>query len=144
MVEIVTYNPEKHLHQWQEFIISSYGNPDYVLLSPAFFRWQFLDNPANRTGGYTFWIALHQGSVIAQLGHVPFEGIAPDGSRFDGSYPINLMVHQDYREFGLGAILLGRLLKQTSCVLNPGANESGTTLGCGLGMRDLELCEGTF
>jgi hypothetical protein len=137
MVDIVNFNPAKHPHQWQEFILSSYRNPNYVLLSPAFFRWQFFDNPANTTGDYTFWIVLHQDSVIAQLGHVPFVGITPDGKRFTGSHPINLIVHPDYREFGLGAVLLSRLLKQNSCVLNPGCNEAGAALGSGLGMRDL-------
>ena len=48
--------------------------PNYVLLSPDYLRWQFLDNPANDTGGYTLWLVIHRDAVVAQLGYVPFQG----------------------------------------------------------------------
>jgi hypothetical protein len=137
MVEIVTFDPDVHRAPWQDFIVSSYGNPHYVLLSPTYLRWQFLDNPANRTGGYTLGLVLHKGAVVAQLGFVPFAGSCPNGQPFEGAYPINLIVRPEYRAVGLGAILLDRLLKQTPFVLNPGASEPGAALSEGLGMADL-------
>ena len=137
MVDVVTYDPEAHGDAWRTFIVEAYKNPNYVLLSPAFLRWQFLDNPANKTGAHTLWVVVHDGVVIAQLGIVPFVGSAPDGERFDGAYPINLIVRPDYQAVGLGAVLMNRLLKETSCVLNPGSSEAGATLCAGLGMQDL-------
>ena len=139
MVEIVTFNPDQHFSAWSPFVAASYKNPNYVLLSPAFLRWQFLDNPANVTGNYTLWLVLHQEAVVAQLGFVPFVGHAPGGKSFTGVYPINLIVRPDYRAGGLGVIILRQLLKQTQCVLNPGSSEAGAVLGMGLGMRDLGM-----
>ena len=139
MVEIVTFEPELHLAPWQEFITASYRNPDYVLLSPTYLRWQFFDNPANETGGYTLWLITHQGAVVAQLGYVPFVGRSHEGERFAGAYPINLMVLPQYRAAGLGAVLLKRLITEIPCVLNPGSSEAGADLCIGLGMRDLGL-----
>jgi GNAT superfamily N-acetyltransferase len=137
MVDLVTFNPEQHWAAWEQFVADSYHNPNYVLLSPAYTRWQFLDNPANETRAYTLWLVLHDGAVVAQLGFVPFCGRSPAGERFRGAYPINLIVRPDYRAAGLGVILLSRLLKQTQWVINPGVNEAGAVLGLGLGMRDL-------
>jgi GNAT superfamily N-acetyltransferase len=139
MVEIVTFEPELHLASWQEFIAASYRNADYVLLSPTYLRWQFFDNPANGTGGYTLWLITHRGAVVAQLGYVPFVGRSPKGERFAGAYPINLMVLPQYRAAGLGAVLLKRLITEVPCVLNPGSSEAGADLCIGLGMRDLGL-----
>jgi GNAT superfamily N-acetyltransferase len=137
MVDIVTFDPHKHSAAWQQFVVESYKNPNYVLLSPDFLRWQFLDNPANATGGYTLWLVLHGGAVVGQLGFVPFLGRSSTGEHLSGAYPINLMVRPDYRAAGLGVILLNRLLKQMECVLNPGVNEAGAAVGLGLGMHDL-------
>ena len=136
-MDIVAFDPALHRPRWEEFIVSSYRDPNYVMLSPTFLRWQFLDNPANHTGGYTIWLAVHRDAIVAQLGFVPFRGIMPTGQRFEGAYPINLMVQPEYRAAGLGAILLARLLKQVPCLVNPGVNQAGATLGEGLGMRDL-------
>ena len=136
-MDIVTFDPAAHCPRWEEFIVSSYRDPNYVMLSPAFLRWQFLDNPANHTGGYTLWLVVHRDAIIAQLGFVPFLGLTPTGQRFQGAYPINLMVQPEYRSVGVGAILLARLLKQIPCLINPGVNQAGATLGEGLGMRDL-------
>jgi GNAT superfamily N-acetyltransferase len=137
MVEIVTFDSQLHKQAWEEFIATSYLDPNYVMLSPTFLRWQFFDNPANTSGGYTVLLILHQDKVVAQLGFVPFRGIAPEGSRFIGAYPINLMVRPEFRAMGLGAILLSRLLKQVPCLVNPGANEEGAALAKGLGLHDL-------
>jgi GNAT superfamily N-acetyltransferase len=137
MVEIVTFDPDLHQPAWEAFIVASYSDPNYVALSPEFLRWQFLDNPANDTGGYTLWLALHQGAVVAQLGHVPFMGLTPEGQSFRGAYPINLMALPEYRASGLGVILLSRLLREMPCLVNPGANQAGSALGRGLGMQDL-------
>ena len=137
MVEIVTFDPNMHLSEWEAFTIASYKNPSYVALSPQFLRWQFLDNPANDTGGYTLWLVLHQGAVVAQLGFVPFIGLTPAGERFRGAYPINLMALPEYRALGLGVILLSRLLRETACLVNPGANQAGAAVSQGLGMQDL-------
>ena len=137
MVEIVTFDPDLHQQAWEAFIVASYRDPNYVALSPEFLRWQFLDNPANDTGGYTLWLALHQGAVVAQLGYVPFMGLTPEGESFRGAYPINLMALPEYRASGLGVILLSRLLRETPCLVNPGANQAGSALGRGLGMQDL-------
>jgi GNAT superfamily N-acetyltransferase len=139
MVDIVAFDPDEHRTAWSAFVTDAYKNPNYVLLSPAFLRWQFLDNPANATGSYTLWLVLHQGKVVAQLGFVPFVGRAPGGETFSGAHPINLIVRPDYRAAGLGVIILKQLLKQTQCVLNPGANDAGAALGMGLGMRDLGM-----
>ena len=45
------------------------------MLSHKFLRWQFFDNPANQTGGYTLWLVEQKGEIIAQLGFVPFQGL---------------------------------------------------------------------
>jgi GNAT superfamily N-acetyltransferase len=139
MVEIVTFREEQHRTAWEAFVATSYRNPNYVLLSPAFLRWQFLDNPANATGGYTLWLVTHRDEIVAQLGCVPFAGQTPAGEPFTGAYPINLIVRPDYRAAGLGAVLLKRLLQEVPCVLNPGSSEAGATLCMGLGMRDMGL-----
>lgn len=136
MVQIVSFDPDVHAVPWREFILCSYRDPRYVLLSPVYRRWQFLDNPANRTGAHTLWLVLHREAVVAQLGFVPFVGEAGDET-FDGAYPINLIVHPDYRALGLGAILLSRLLRECPQIVNPGSSEAGATLCLGLGMRDL-------
>ena len=136
-MDIVAFDPAVHRPRWEEFIVSSYRDPNYVMLSPAFLRWQFLDNPANHTGGYTIWLAVHRDAIVAQLGFVPFLGVMPTGQRFEGAYPVNLMVQPEYRAAGVGAILLARLLKQVPFLVNPGVNQAGATLGEGLGMRDL-------
>jgi len=136
-MDIVTFDPATHRPRWKDFIVSSYRDPNYVMLSPAFLRWQFLDNPANQTGGYTLWLVVHRDAIVAQLGFVPFLGLTPAGQRFQGAYPINLMVLPEYRSVGVGAILLARLLKHIPCLVNPGVNQAGATLGEGLGMRDL-------
>jgi GNAT superfamily N-acetyltransferase len=136
VVEIVTFDPSAHLSKWQDFIISSYANPNYVLLSLEYLRWQFLENPANATGGYTLWLVLDEGVVIAQLGYVPFIGQAPDGTSFAGAYPINLMARSEYRGTGLGVVLLKKLLRETLFVVNSGANQTGTKIGEDLGMQD--------
>jgi GNAT superfamily N-acetyltransferase len=136
MVTIVEFDPAKHRAAWEDFVVSSYANPNYVALSQDFLRWQLLDNPANRTGGYTLWIVLHENAVVGQLGFVPFVGKAPDGTVFEGAYPINLMVRPEFRAFGLGVILLRRLLK-TTVVINPGANPAGAAIAQGLGLKDL-------
>jgi GNAT superfamily N-acetyltransferase len=137
MVDIVTFDPDRHFAAWSTFVAESYRNPNYVLLSPAFLRWQFLDNPANTTGGYTLWLVVHRDAVVAQLGFVPFRGSTPAGGSFNGAYPINLIVRPDYRAVGLGAVILNKLIKQSACVLNPGSSDAGATLCIGLGMRDL-------
>ena len=134
---IVTFEPHSHLKAWEDFTIASYTNPNYVALSTKFLRWQFLDNPANVTGGHTLWIAVHQGAVVAQLGFVPFVAITPKGERFRGAYPINLMALPEYRATGLGVILLSRLLREVPCLVNPGANDAGAAVGRALGMKDL-------
>ena len=136
-MDIVPLEPAVHHSRWANFIVSSYYNPNYVMLSPAYLRWQFLENPANHTGGYTLWLVVHQEEIVAQLGFVPFLGLTPTGQHFEGAYPVNLMVKSEYRSSGIGAILLARLLKQLPCLVNPGANHAGATLGEGLGMRDL-------
>jgi hypothetical protein len=56
MVDIVTFAPDQHWAAWERFVVASYGSPNYVLLSPPYLRWQFLENPANDTGGYTLWL----------------------------------------------------------------------------------------
>jgi GNAT superfamily N-acetyltransferase len=137
MVEIVSFNPELHWRRWEHFIQASYRDPDYVLLSPPYLRWQFRDNPANTTGDYSLQLVVHAQEVIAQLGEIPFIGVTSDGAKFQGSYPINLMVRPDYRESGLGAMLLSQLLKRRKNVLNPGSSNAGATLCSGLGMLDL-------
>ena len=137
MVDIATYNPAQHAARWEDFIVTSYKNPNYILLSPEFLRWQFLDNPANATGAYTLWLVLHRDAVVAQLGYVPFTGRTPAGETFAGAYPINLIVHPDYRASGLGVIVLKKLLSSIDCVLNPGSSDAGAVLCAGLGMRDL-------
>ena len=136
-MDIVVFDPVVHRPRWEEFIVSSYRDQNYVMLSPTFLRWQFLDNPANHTGGYTIWLAVHRDVIVAQLGFVPFLGSTPTGQRFEGAYPINLMVRPEYRAAGVGAILLARLLKAVPSLVNPGVNQAGATLGEGLGMRDL-------
>src|SRR5262245_32576781 len=136
-MDVVPFDPTQHGARWEEFIVETYGEPNYVMLSSAFLRWQFLDNPANLTGGYTLWLTTHREQVVAQLGFVPFFGITPSGERIHGSYPINLMVRPEYRAAGLGAVLLGRLLRQFPCLVNPGVNEAGAALGEGLGMTNL-------
>jgi GNAT superfamily N-acetyltransferase len=136
MVDIVIFDPDLHQKAWEEFTIASYVNPNYVALSPEFLRWQFLDNPANDTDGYTLWLVLHQGTVVAQLGYVPFVGLTPAGESFRGAYPINLMALPEYRASGLGVMLLSRLLREM-CLVNPGVNQAGATVGQGLGMQDL-------
>jgi GNAT superfamily N-acetyltransferase len=136
-MDVVPFDPVVHRPQWEEFIVASYRDPNYVMLSRAFLRWQFLDNPANLTGAYTLWLVVHRDAIVAQLGFVPFLGLTPAGQRFRGAYPINLMVLPEYRSVGMGAILLARLLKQMPCLVNPGVNQAGATLGEGLGMRDL-------
>ena len=135
-MDIVAFDPALHRSCWEEFIVSSY-HANYVMLSHTFLRWQFLENPANDTGGYTIWIVVRGDAVVAQLGFVPFLGIMPTGEHFKGAYPVNLMVKSEYRAAGVGAILLARLLKQVPCLVNPGVNQAGATLGAGLGMRDL-------
>ena len=135
-MDIVAFDPALHRSCWEEFIVSSY-HANYVMLSPTFLRWQFLDNPANHTGGYTIWLAVHRDVIVAQLGFVPFLGSTPTGQRFEGAYPINLMVRPEYRAAGVGAILLARLLKAVPSLVNPGVNQAGATLGEGLGMHDL-------
>lgn len=137
MVEIVSFNPDLHWQPWERFIQASYRDPDYVLLSPTYLCWQFRDNPANTTGKYSLQLVLHREEVIAQLGEIPFIGVRSDGEKFQGSYPINLMVRPEYRESGLGAILLNQLLKRAKNVLNPGSSSAGATLCSGLGMLDL-------
>lgn len=137
VVEIVAFDPDKHMAPWREFIVASYRNPNYVMLSSEFLRWQFLENPANTTGAYTLWLVLHEGAVVAQLGYVPFVGLTPKDESFPGAYPINLMALPEYRTSGLGVILLSRLLRETPCLVNPGANQAGAALGQGLGMQDL-------
>jgi GNAT superfamily N-acetyltransferase len=137
MVNIVTFDPETHQRKWEDFIVSSYGDPNYVALDPEFLRWQFLDNPANTTGAYTLWLVLHEGAVVAQLGYVPFVGRTPDGKTFNGAYPINLMARPEFRASGLGVILIRRLLETTAVVVNPGANRAGSAVAKGLGMEDL-------
>jgi GNAT superfamily N-acetyltransferase len=137
LMDIITFDPAAHRRRWEEFIESSYSDPNYIMLSPAFLRWQFFDNPANQTGAYTLWLVVQRDAIIAQLGFVPFIGLTPTGQRFQGAYPINLMVRPEYRSVGVGAILLTRLLKQIPCLINPGVNQAGATLGEGLGMRDL-------
>ena len=137
MVEIVSFNPELHWQRWERFIQASYRDPDYVLLSPTYLRWQFRDNPANTTGKYALQLVLQAQEVIAQLGEIPFIGVAADGEKFEGSYPVNLMVRPEYRELGLGAILLKQMLKRVKNVLNPGSSSAGATLCSGLGMQDL-------
>lgn len=138
MVEIVTFRDENR-SSWEEFVTESYRDSNYVLLSPAYLRWQFRDNPANATGGYTLWLVTHRDAVIAQLGYVPFAGCGPSGERFTGAYPINLIVRPEYRTAGLGAILLKRLLNEFPYTLNPGSSEAGAVLCMGLGMRDMGL-----
>ena len=136
-MDIITFDPALHRPTWEEFIESSYRNPNYIMLSPAFLRWQFLDNPANQTGAYTLWLVMHRHEIVGQLGFVPFTALTPAFERFQGAYPINLMVQPEYRAMGIGAILLARLLKQIPCLVNPGVNQAGAMLGLGLGMRDL-------
>jgi len=136
-MDIVAFDPVVHRSRWDEFIVASYRNANYVLLSDTFLRWQFLDNPANQTGSYTLWLIEQKGEIIAQLGFVPFNGIAASGEAIRGAYPINLMVRPAYQSVGLGAILLARLLKQFPCLVNPGVNEAGAALGEGLGMTNL-------
>ena len=136
-MDIVSFDPTVHRPRWDDFIVASYRNPNYVMLSPTFLRWQFLDNPANRTGGYTLWVVEQKEEIVAQLGFVPFLGLTPSGEHIQGAYPINLMVRPEYRSVGLGAILLRRLLKQFPCLVNPGVNEAGAALGEGLGMTNL-------
>ena len=136
-MDIVRFDPLLHQHHWEDFIVATYRNPNYVMLSPAFLRWQFLDNPANLTGGYTLWLITRREQIVAQVGFVPFLGVSPKGQSFYGAYPINLMVRPDYRAAGLGAVLLGRLLREFPCLVNPGVNEAGAVLGKGLGMTDL-------
>jgi GNAT superfamily N-acetyltransferase len=137
MVEIVSFNPELHWQRWERFIQASYRDPDYVLLSPTYLRWQFRDNPANTTGKYSLQLVVNANEVIAQLGEIPFIGVTSDGEKFEGSYPVNLMVRPEYREAGLGAILLSQMLKRAKNVLNPGSSTAGATLCSGLGMQDL-------
>lgn len=137
MVAFVTYDPAQHETAWRTFVVESYDDPHYILLSRRYVDWQFLENPANHTGGHTIRLAVDGDQVIAQLGYVPFTGVAPDGTAFRGSWPINLMAHPSYRASGLGALMLRQLIKETDCVLNPGANQTAATLGIGLGMRDL-------
>ena len=136
MVDIVTFDPGKHSAAWDEFVAANYRNPNYVLLSPAYLRWQFLDNPANGTGAYTLWLVLHEGAIVALMGFAPFVGHSPAGGRFTGAYPMNLMVRPDYRASGLGVVLLRRLLKEYPTVVNPGSSEAGAILCMGLGMQD--------
>ena len=136
-MDIVTFDPATHRPRWEDFIVASYRDPNYVMLSPAFLRWQFLDNPANHTGAYTLWLVVHREEIVAQLGFVPFLGLTPAGQHFQGAYPINLMVQPEYRSAGVGAVLLARLLNQVPCLVNPGVNQAGATLGEGLGMTDL-------
>jgi GNAT superfamily N-acetyltransferase len=138
-MQIVAFDPAVHRPRWEDFILASYHNPNYVLLSPTFLRWQFLDNPANRTDSYTLWLVEQKEEVVAQLGFVPFLGVTRSGEEVHGAYPINLMVLPEYRAAGLGPILLRRLLKQFPCLVNPGVNEAGATLGEGLGMSNLGL-----
>ena len=136
-MDIIPFDPALHRPRWDDFIVSSYRDPNYVMLSPAFLRWQFLDNPANDTDDYTLWLVAHRDEIVAQLGFVPFLGVTPSGEHLQGAYPINLMVRPEYRSVGLGAVLLERLLKQYPCVVNPGVNQAGAALGEGLGMTDL-------
>ena len=135
-MDIVAFDPAVHRPRWEEFIVASYRSANYVMLSHKFLRWQFFDNPANQTGGYTLWLVEQKGEIIAQLGFVPFQGLTRSSEPVQGAYPINLMVRPEYRSVGLGAILLGRLLKQFPCLVNPGVNEAGATLGEGLGMTN--------
>jgi hypothetical protein len=104
MVDPVNFEPQLHRRIWEDFIVSSYANATYVALSPEFLRWQFLDNPANKTGAYTLWLAVHNGEVVAQLGFIPFMGIAPDGTVFKGAYPVNLMARPEFRSTGTSVI----------------------------------------
>jgi GNAT superfamily N-acetyltransferase len=138
-MDVVTFEPNVHWASWSAFIVESYANPDYVMLSPTFLRWQFLDNPANKTGGYTLWVLEHRNEIVSQLGFVPFRGLTPAGEAIEGAYPINLMIRPEYRSLGLGAALLKRLLKLFPCLLNPGVNEAGAILGEGLGMTNLNF-----
>jgi GNAT superfamily N-acetyltransferase len=136
MVSIVEFVPDKHRAVWEDFIFSSYENPNYVALSPDFLRWQFFDNPANTTGGYTLWVVFHEAAVVGQLGFVPFLGRTPGGEFFEGAYPINLMVRPEFRAVGLGVMLLRKLMEKTPVVVNPGANSAGAALAQGLGLHD--------
>ena len=139
-MDIVAFNPAVHRPRWEEFIVASYRSANYVMLSHKFLRWQFFDNPANQTGGYTLWLVEQKGEIIAQLGFVPFQGLTRSSEPVQGAYPINLMVRPEYRSVGLGALLLGRVLKQFPCLVNPGVNEAGATLGEGLGMTISVSC----
>jgi hypothetical protein len=138
-MDVATFDPDVHWARWSNFIGESYANPHYVMLSPTFLRWQFFDNPANKTGGYTLWVIEHKDEIVAQLGFVPFLGLTRSGEAVEGAYPINLMITPEYRSVGLGATLLKRLLKLSPCLLNPGVNEAGATLGEGLGMANLHV-----
>ncbi|WJW76702.1 hypothetical protein QVG61_06350 [Thiohalobacter sp. IOR34] len=135
MVKIENYIPEKHAGMLDVFLREVYPNPDYVMHSPRFLRWQYLENPFNETGEYTLKLVISGNEIIGQMGIIPVRVRLPDGGIVTGAYPVNLIVRKQAAP-GFGALLMRDLLRTCDLVVNPGSSLAGLKICVGLGMRD--------
>jgi len=136
MVEIVQYDPDQHHRMLRDFLLVTYPNPDYVMHSVRFLRWQYFDNPTNCSGEYTLKVVINKRKIIGQLGIIPINILEKTGLIFCGAYPVNLMVLSGAQSFGLGALLMRHLLQSTPYIVNLGSSVEGLRLCSSLGMHD--------
>lgn len=134
---VVDYVPDLHEKEFEEFVSRAY-HEDHILLDKAFLKWQFRDNPANPTEGFTIKIVLKGESVVAMCAAIPVT-LNAGGRVFRACYPVNLMTLPEFRALGLGFVLLRGLSKEFDVVINPGSSQEGEKLCQALKFKSLGM-----
>jgi hypothetical protein len=120
------------------FFARMYG-PDYVLrVNERQFSWQYGDTPVSDANGYHMRLGLVDGEIKGCLGYVPLE-ISVAGRVVHGAWLANWMVDPGQRQYGLGLLVMRRLMSEFDITLTVGTNQAAHGLLTRLGWTDFGL-----
>ena len=71
---------------------------------PAYFRWQFEDNPSNEGAPPQLWIYAKGGQILGEQGGIPV-ALRVGSATYRGSWAIDLVVRPEHKLRGIGAVL---------------------------------------
>jgi GNAT superfamily N-acetyltransferase len=104
---------------------------------PAFWRWQYLENPYTSLDDLPLWIAKDGERVVGQAAAIPVE-IKVGEEKRPASWILDFILSAEYRGLGLGKKLLRAAAESCPTLLALGLNDASINTAARVGWKRME------